>query len=252
MDENLIKAGTENFSLPHDVVKLPSGGKFYKNKKSSVKVGYLTATDENTIISSAQNNPESLIYNLVRSKVYETGVDPSDLLESDIEAILLFLRNTSFGPEYNVVVEDPITKKPFNTTLILDELNIKSGESEPNEDGSFNTTLPMSNVSVKVRPLFFGELKEIEKMGREYPKGRTAPVINWRLVKQISEIDGDTSKENISKFVDTMPIRDSKYIRDFLNKNVPSLDLEKAIYAPSGEVVTVKVAFGVEFFRPFF
>ena len=252
MDENLIKAGTENFSLPHDVVKLPSGGKFYKNKKSSVKVGYLTATDENTLISSAQNNPESLIYNLVRSKVYETGVDPTDLLESDIEAILLFLRNTSFGPEYGMIVEDPVTKKPFEATIVLDELNITKCENEPNEDGSFNTVLPMSKVSVKVRPLFFGEQKEIEKMGREYPKGRTAPVVNWRLVKQIMEINGDDSKENISKFVDTMPIGDSKYIRNFLNKNIPSLDLEKTIYAPSGEVVTVKVAFGVEFFRPFF
>jgi len=33
----------QNFSLPHDVVKLPSGGLFYKSKKKSIKVGYLTA-----------------------------------------------------------------------------------------------------------------------------------------------------------------------------------------------------------------
>ena len=33
MDDSLIKAGTENFTLPHDVVSLPSGGIFYKSKK---------------------------------------------------------------------------------------------------------------------------------------------------------------------------------------------------------------------------
>jgi len=33
----------EGFNLPHDVVELPSRGKFYKNKKSALKVGYLTA-----------------------------------------------------------------------------------------------------------------------------------------------------------------------------------------------------------------
>ena len=27
-------AGQENFSLPHDIVLLPSEGKFYKNKKN--------------------------------------------------------------------------------------------------------------------------------------------------------------------------------------------------------------------------
>jgi hypothetical protein len=55
MDDNLVKAGTENFNLPHDVVKLPSGGKFYKNNKKSVKVGYLTASDENMLINALQN-----------------------------------------------------------------------------------------------------------------------------------------------------------------------------------------------------
>ena len=38
-------------NLPHDVVSLPSKGKFYKNKKSSIKVGYLTANDENILMS---------------------------------------------------------------------------------------------------------------------------------------------------------------------------------------------------------
>jgi hypothetical protein len=45
---------------------------------------------------------------------------------------------------------------------------------------------------------------------------------------------------------------DSKYIRNFLNENVPSLDLKKQVLAPSGEIVNVDVNFGVEFFRPFF
>ena len=32
MDKDLIQAATENFNLPHDVVKLPSQGVFYKSK----------------------------------------------------------------------------------------------------------------------------------------------------------------------------------------------------------------------------
>jgi hypothetical protein len=35
----------------HDLIALPSEGKFYKNKKSTVKVAYLTASDENILTS---------------------------------------------------------------------------------------------------------------------------------------------------------------------------------------------------------
>ena len=44
--------GQMNFNLPHDVVPLPSQGLFYKNKKKSIKVGYLTALDENLLMSN--------------------------------------------------------------------------------------------------------------------------------------------------------------------------------------------------------
>ena len=46
----------EGFNLPHDVVELPSRGKFYKNKKSALKVGYLTAMDENILLADNKNN----------------------------------------------------------------------------------------------------------------------------------------------------------------------------------------------------
>ena len=91
--ENSQEYGQMNFSLPHDVVPLPSGGVFYKNKKSTIKVGYLTASDENILMGRT----DDLTMQLLRSKIYEPGVRPEELLEGDIEAILIFLRNTSFG-----------------------------------------------------------------------------------------------------------------------------------------------------------
>ena len=124
MDPSLYQAGTENFNLPHDIVKLPSGGRFYKSKKSSVKVGYLTANDENIIVNSILNDRDNLILTLLRNKVYERDLRPEELLEGDIEAILIFLRNTSFGPEYSVSLDDPNTGQKFTTNIILDELFI--------------------------------------------------------------------------------------------------------------------------------
>lgn len=252
IDNDLMKAATENFNLPHDVVQLPTGGIFYKSKKKSVKVGYLTANDENILISSLQGNKDGLVMSLIRSKLYEHDIRPDELIETDIEALLIFLRNTSFGPEYNVSVKDPGTGKEFATPIMLDELNIRRGPHLPDENGYFITTLPRSEVTVKIKPLSYGENYEIEKMAEQYPAGRVAPKINWRLTKQIIEINGDSDKGNIARFVETLPIMDSKYIKNFLKENVPSLDLTKTIRTPSGEMVTAEIAFGVEFFRPFF
>lgn len=252
MDDNTLKAATDGFNLPHDIVTLPTGGVFYKTKKKSVKVGYLTANDENIMINSVQSNRDNLVINLIRNKLYEHDLKPEDLLESDVEAILLFLRNTSFGPEYNVTLKDPKTEKSFNATILLDEINIKKAEHKPDENGFLTTTLPRTNVLVKLKPLTYGDIIDIEKMTDQYPVERVAPKITWRLGKQIQEVNGETDKGYIAKFIDNLPIMDSKYIRKFLNENIPSLDLRKQILAPSGEMVNVDITFGVDFFRPFF
>lgn len=252
MDEQLLKAATENFNLPHDVVGLPTGGLFYKNKKKSIKVGYLTANDENILIDAVNKNSDNIVYTLLRNKIYEHDLRPDELIESDVEAILLFLRNTSFGPEYIIKLTDPVTGKLFETTLVLDELNIKRGSVLPDENGYFTTKLPKTESTVKLKPLTYGETREINKKRESYPPSMVAPIVNWRLEKQIVEIDGNTDIGFISNFVVSLPIGDSKYIRNFLSENTPSLDLSKQVYAPSGELVTASITFGVEFFRPFF
>lgn len=252
MDPNLFNAATENFTLPHDVVQLPSGGIFYKNKKKSIKVGYLTANDENILVSAAQNANQNIILTLLRNKIYEHDLRPEELLEGDVEAILIYLRNTSFGPEYKITLNDPKTNKSFETTIILDELDIKKTENKPNEDGTFTTMLPRSGNTVKLKPLTYYDVIELDKMVEQYPTGRIAPTITWRLNKLIQEVDGISDREKIASFIDSLPIMDSKYIRTFIKNNQPSLDLQKTVIAPSGEKVTFEITFGVEFFRPFF
>ena len=239
--------GQENFTLPHDVVQLPSQGIFYKNKKKSIKVGYLTASDENILMGGAND----LTMTLLRAKIYEPDIKVEELLEGDVEAILIFLRNTGFGPEITLNVTDPVTKKPFKSNVLLDQLNIINGQ-QPNEDGSFTTLLPKSQSTIKLKPLSYGEIIEIGKLAETYPQGRVVPKVTWRMQKEIIEVDGSTDKASIAKFVESMPISDSKFIRKFMNENEPRLDMVRTVMTPSGEKLTVNVGFGVDFFRPFF
>ena len=79
-----------------------------------------------------------------------------------------------------------------------------------------------------------------------------APVVTKKLEKHIVEMDGDSDKGKIATFIPQMPIGDSKELQKFILECEPKLDLKRTITTPSGEKVTVNVAFGVEFFRPFF
>jgi hypothetical protein len=247
MDNQARDYGQQNLSLPHDIVPLPSGGVFYKNKKQSVKVGYLTAMDENIIMAGGSD----FATNLIRAKLYEPDFKVEDMLEGDVEAILIFLRNTAFGPTITVSTIDPSTKKEFKTEVSLQELDIKKGQI-PNEDGTYSVTLPMSKSNIKVKPITWGDATSLNKTLDTYPAGRVPPTVTLKLQKQIVEVNGDKSLATISQFVEQMPIADSKFIRQFLNDNEPRLDLKRVVIAPSGEKLTVNVGFGVDFFRPFF
>ena len=247
MDEQTRQYAQENLTLPHDVVPLPSEGVFYKNKKKSLKVGYLTAADENILMAGG----DDMTTNLLRSKIYEPDVKVDDLLEGDIEAILIFLRNTSFGPEMTLNLTDPKTSKPFKSSVMLDQLPIKKGQ-EPNPDGTFTVTLPKSNTTVKLKVLSYGEVRDINKALDSYPQGRVSPIVTMKLQRQIVEANGVSDKGEIAKFIEQLPIADSKYIKEFLSENEPSLDMSKIVMTPSGEKLTVNVGFGVDFFRPFF
>jgi hypothetical protein len=244
--------GQEGFNLPHDVVILPSGGKYYKTKKKSVKVGYLTAADENILVNATKNGGEGLIAQLVRNKMYEPDLKPEDLLEGDLETILMFLRNSSFGPEYTFNLIDPETGKSFEQTILLEELNFVKPEVEPDSDGNFTTILPKSGSQVKLKPLTYGDTIELGKLIDNYPKGLVPPTVTWRLQKQIVELNGSRELGTIAKSLEQMPIMDSKYIKNFIERNEPRIDLNREITAPSGRKVLTRITFGAEFFRPFF
>jgi hypothetical protein len=112
--------------------------------------------------------------------------------------------------------------------------------------------LPKSQSTIKIKPLSYGEIQDISRMASTYPQGRVVPKVTWRMEREILEVDGSRDRAQIAKFIESMPIADSKFIRNFMNENEPRLDMNKTIMTPSGEKLTVNVGFGVDFFRPFF
>jgi len=249
--DNALDYGQQHFNLPHDVVKLPSRGIYYTPKKEALKVGYLTASDEN-ILMSPNNTKDGVVKTLLRSKIYEPGFDINQMINVDVQAILIFLRNTAFGSEYEFTVRDPKTNSTFDTTILLDEINYLQPKHNSNEEGLFDFDLPKSKNKVKLKLLSLGDESDIDILIAQYPKGMVSPIITKRLEKHIVELDGNRDKGVIATFINQMPISDSKDIRKFISECEPKMDLDRKVIAPSGEEVTIGVTFGVEFFRPFF
>ena len=130
---------------------------------------------------------------------------------------------------------------------MLNEVSI-----EPNNQGLFEIMLPVTQKMVKCRLLNQKDIQDLQKMRDAYPDGVVAPVVTKRLEKMIVEFDGSKDLADISSTIVNLPIADSKFIRNTMEGAEPKLDLDRVFVAPSGEKVSTRIAFGAEFFRPFF
>ena len=80
--------------LPYDMVTLPSQGIFFKNKKKSVKVTYLNASDENLLATASLQANGELVNTLLTRKILDKDINIMDMPECDKEAILIFFTDS--------------------------------------------------------------------------------------------------------------------------------------------------------------
>ncbi len=239
-------------TIAYDVVELPSRGIHYQNKKKSLKVAYLTAADEN--ILSAQNliATNGVIDELLKRKILDRDIQIDEIVEEDRQAVLIFLRNTAFGPEYKFYLTDPKTEKEFTTSVDMSELKFKDFNLESDANGEYSYFMEKSKVRITFKFLTPKQEKELEDLKRSWNGQGVAPVVTKQLEMMIKSVEGNRDMMNIHNFVDRLPIKDSQDFKKFVKENKPGLDLVKKVKTPSGEDVDVEIGFGVEFFRPFY
>ena len=97
-----------------DVVPLPSKGIFYPNQVAELKVEYLTAKDEDLLTTPALLENGTVLDVLLKKKI-KSPIDVESMLTGDKNAVLLFLRASSYGHMYEVNVTNPFTNKTFKT-----------------------------------------------------------------------------------------------------------------------------------------
>ena len=238
--------------LPYDVVTLPSQGIFYKNKKTSVKVTYLNASDENLLATPSLQANGELVNTLLSRKILDKDINIMDMPECDKEAILVFLRNTAFGSDYSITLTDPKTKKSFDTTIDLAVLKTNEVGVEVDEKNEFEFYLEVSKQKVKLAFLTPENERTLKTLDEENKKSPISNYMTRQLEMLVKEIDGNRQPMTIANQIQIMPIRDSQAIRKIVRENSPSLDLTISVLTPSNEEINARITFGVEFFRPFY
>jgi hypothetical protein len=75
------------------------------------------------------------------------------LVSGDADAIILFLRATSYGPDFPIVVNDPDTGEQIETTIDLTTLKPKDFKLIGDENGHFEYITPIKKDRIKFRYL---------------------------------------------------------------------------------------------------
>jgi hypothetical protein len=239
-------------TIAYDVVELPSRGIHYPNNKKSVRVAYLTAADENILSAPNLIQSNTLVTEIVKRKVIDKDINTADLVDEDIQAILIFLRNTAFGSEYEVTLVDPKTDETFVAKCDLGSLNFKPFELVPDSMGEYPLFLEKCKVAVTFKFITQKQEKELDEIKKSWNGLGFPPIKTKELEFMIKSVGGNRDMMNIRNFVENLPIKDSQDFRKYVNKNKPGLELKQTAIAPSGEIVEYYIGFGVEFFRPFF
>lgn len=195
-----------NFSDSFDVIPLPSKGKCYENKMATIAVSYLTANDENMIVSPNLYRDGLILDYLLKAKINNKNIDPDDLVEGDREAIILWLRATGYGTQYPITVTDNKTGINFDTVVDLTQIKHKPFVLESDENGYFDYKLPISKDDVKFRFLTHGDIKQIDEIEKE----EQIDIKKERLTKIADELNNFIENESILNRDEKMKLYEAK------------------------------------------
>lgn len=210
LEQDYIPAkGDYNPEAAFDVIPLPSKGEGYADKIAKASVAYLTAYDENMIVSPNLYRDNLILDYLLQEKLLSKEIDPMDLLEGDRDAIILFLRASGYGNEYPIVATDDATGTEFDAVVDLSKLKYKEFNLKGDSHGWFDFTLPVSKKVVKFRFPTHRDIVLLNKLQEtEEPRLKKTTIENYvKTLDTMIESDNDVNKEekaNIRKAIRTI------------------------------------------------
>lgn len=248
------------FEIPIEAVPLPSNGVVYPTEsplhgKETVDIRAMTAREEDILTSRALIKKGTVITELIRSCLMDKRIQVPDMLVGDRNAIMIALRVTGYGAEYNVEADCPRCNARSKQEFDLGSLPIKRLELEPVAKGQnvFEFKLPVTKKAVHFKFLTGRDEEEITTIQERTKKqGALADnIVTTRLQYAIVSVDGKTDRSAVNGFIRNMPAKDSMALRKFIEAQEPGIDMKSTMDCPScNEQSEVRIPLGVSFFWP--
>lgn len=248
------------FEIPVESIPLPSRGVVYPPEsplhgQETVDVRAMTAREEDILTSRALIKKGTVITELIKSCLVDKRIDVPSMLSGDRNALMVALRITGYGAEYNVEVECPACQSKSKQAFNLSELQIKPLELEPVQVGQnlFETQLPITKKTVRFKFLTGADEEEIMIIQERKKKAGAMSdnLVTTRLQFSLLAVEGKTEKNLINSFIRNLPARDSLALRQVIDQNEPGIDMKSYMDCPScSESSEVRIPLGAAFFWP--
>lgn len=246
--------------IPTESVPLPSLGVIYNQDgplfgQETLDIKPMTAKEEDILTSRALIKKGTVLTKLIHSCLIDKSINPDDLISGDRNALLVSLRITGYGADYDVEVDCPECSARSKQSFDLSSLPIKRLTIDPVTIGEnvFEVQLPVTKKVVKVKFLTGHDEREMMITAERKKKSgiKSDSSVTDRLMQSIISVDGITDKNKLSFFVKNIPARDSLVLRKFLDNYEPGVEMKSWMTCPScHEQSEVGLPMGASFFWP--
>jgi len=255
-----------SFVVPTEFVALPTEGAYYPDghplqKADSVEIKYMTAKEEDLLSSRSLLEKGLVLDRLLENLLVDKHIRSRDLLMADRNAILVAARSSGYGEEYKTKImcrsctESDSYSYDLNNAVSTGPLSPEELESinvKHKGDGVFAVRVPNAPVEVEFRLLSGHDERAMMDLATKRKKKKmNDQLITDQLNFMIVSVMGHEDPEIIGQYVDSLPLRDSRFLRDTYEKVTPSLDLRKEFVCNHcGYEDDIIFPFTVDFFWP--
>jgi len=255
--------GGFSFVVPTEFVELPSQGRYYPEGHplhglESVEIRQMTAKEEDILTSRTLLKKGLALDRAIESIIVDKRVKPNSIIVGDKNAIIVAMRVSGYGNEYETKVNCPACAKSQNYIFDLNEANVYAGDDleslniVDNQNGTFDVQLPRTGVNVTFRLLTGSDEKMLmTALQNERKKKGTEKTVTRQLANIIVAVNGDTSAGAINYLVSNIPSMDSRHLRLSYRLAAPDVDLTQHFECEDcGHEQDMEVPLTADFFWP--
>ena len=260
---NLTPKTELSFAVPTEFIEIPSQGKFYPeghplHGESVVEIRHMTAKDEDVLSSKALLKQGVVLDRFLKGVLVNRSINIDSLLLGDKNALLIGARISGFGSAYDTKVICPVCFAHGRHIFDLDNVKVCHGNPDELEgvdrlpNGNIIVNTPKTGVEIECR-LFTGvQEKQLTAQQKRAEKQKLPDKTTTKQLEMaIVSVNGDADRSMIGRLIQSMPIRDSRYIRKAIEVCSPSVEVRDYFDCHEcGASTDMEVPFTTDFFWP--